>query len=156
MNIRLEMFKWRPGRVEEENEVRPKKRHMLSPGHVKDSFKTFFKARPDNKRFYILIYVTMLLMYYLPFFGEGAVSYNYVRTRWAMILITVETALIVILFRFHWGPIEYADYNSICSIIDIAGQAIFIPLLGMLRLPDANLIPFIIFTVFMRHMIKVK
>ena len=75
------MFKWRPGRVEEENEVRPKKRHMLSPGHVKDSFKTFFKARPDNKRFYILIYVTMLLMYYLPFFGEGAVSYNYVRTR---------------------------------------------------------------------------
>ena len=57
--------------------------------------------------------------------------------------------------RFHWGPIEYADYNSICSIIDIAGQAIFIPLLGMLRLPDANLIPFIIFTVFMRHMIKV-
>ena len=50
---------------------------------------------------------------------------------------------------------EYADYNSICSIIDIAGQAIFIPLLGMLQLPDANLIPFIIFTVFMRHMIKV-
>jgi len=72
--IRLEMFKWRPGKVEEETEVRPKKRHMLSPGHVKDSFRTFFKKRPDNKRFYILIYVTMLLMYYLPFFGEGAVS----------------------------------------------------------------------------------
>ena len=80
------MFKWRPGKVEEETEVRPKKRHMLSPGHVKDSFRTFFKKRPDNKRFYILIYVTMLLMYYLPFFGEGAVSYNYVRTRLEMIL----------------------------------------------------------------------
>ena len=78
---RLEMFNWRPGKVKEENEVRPKKRHMLSPGHVKDSFRTFFKKRPDNKKFYILIYVTMLLMYYLPFFGEGAVSYNYVRTR---------------------------------------------------------------------------
>ena len=85
---RLEMFKWRPGRVEEESEVRPKKRHMLSPGHVKDSFRTFFKKRPDNKRFYILIYVTMLLMYYLPFFGEGAVSYNYVRTRFAIVLRT--------------------------------------------------------------------
>ena len=87
------MFKWRPGKVEEETEVRPKKRHMLSPGHVKDSFRTFFKKRPDNKRFYILIYVTMLLMYYLPFFGEGAVSYNYVRTRLA-IIISTESALL--------------------------------------------------------------
>ena len=75
------MFKWRPGKVEETEEDRPKKRHILSPGHVKDSFRTFFKKRSDNKRFYILIYITILLMYFLPFFGEGAVSYNYVRTR---------------------------------------------------------------------------
>ena len=33
--IRLELFKWKPGKVEEKEEKRPKKRHVLSPGHVK-------------------------------------------------------------------------------------------------------------------------
>ena len=35
--IRLEMFRWKPGKVEEEKEHRPKKRHVLSPGHIKVS-----------------------------------------------------------------------------------------------------------------------
>ena len=33
--IRLEMFKWKPARVVVEQESRPKRRHVLSPGHVK-------------------------------------------------------------------------------------------------------------------------
>ena len=33
--IRLEMFKWKPARVAVEEERRPKRRHVLSPGHVK-------------------------------------------------------------------------------------------------------------------------
>ena len=33
--IRLEMFKWKPARVAVEQESRPKRRHVLSPGHVK-------------------------------------------------------------------------------------------------------------------------
>ena len=33
--IRLEMFKWKPARVAVEEESRPKRRHVLSPGHVK-------------------------------------------------------------------------------------------------------------------------
>ena len=57
-------------------------------------------------------------------------------------------------FRYHWGYEDYSDYKSICSIIDLTGQAIFIPILGMLQLPDANVIPFIIFTVIVRHVIK--
>jgi len=134
--IRLELFQWRPGKVEEKKEDRPKKRHVLSLGHIKDSMQTFFKKRSNNKRFYLLLYTAVMLTYYLPFFGEGAVSYNYVRT------------------RYHWGYEDYSDYKSICSIIDLTGQAIFIPILGMLQLPDANVIPFIIFTVIVRHVIK--
>ena len=153
--IRLEMFKWKPARVAVEQESRPKRRHVLSPGHVKvgttplpcqysdnynetfqDSFRTFFKRRSDNKRFYILTYTAVYLTIFLPFFGEGAVSYNYVRT------------------RFNWDMVDYSNYDSICSIIDLVGQAVFIPLLGYLQLPDANIIPFITFTIFLRHMIK--
>ena len=33
--IRLELFQWRPGKVEEKKEDRPKKRHVLSLGHIK-------------------------------------------------------------------------------------------------------------------------
>ena len=101
-----------------------------------DSFRTFFKRRSDNKRFYILTYTAVYLTIFLPFFGEGAVSYNYVRT------------------RFNWDMVDYSNYDSICSIIDLVGQAVFIPLLGYLQLPDANIIPFITFTIFLRHMIK--
>jgi len=134
--VRLELFKWNPGKVDEKKEERPKKRHVLSPGHIKDSFQTFFKKRSYGKRFYLITYTMVMLTYYLPFFGEGAVSYNYVRT------------------RFHWGVDEYSNYRSICSVIDLVGQAVLIPILGILALPDANIIPFIIFTVFLRHMIK--
>ena len=33
--VRLELFKWNPGKVDEKKEERPKKRHVLSPGHIK-------------------------------------------------------------------------------------------------------------------------
>ena len=93
-----------------------------------------------------------MLTYYLPFFGEGAVSYNYVRTR--LVHDDLKLKIFLNYFRYHWGYEDYSDYKSICSIIDLTGQAIFIPILGMLQLPDANVIPFIIFTVIVRHVIK--
>ena len=99
----------------------------------------------------------VMLTYYLPFFGEGAVSYNYVRTRFYTlhpVYIIVLTLCFHQFSRFHWGVDEYSNYRSICSVIDLVGQAVLIPILGILALPDANIIPFIIFTVFMRHMIK--
>ena len=77
-----------------------------------------------------------MMSYYLPFFGEMAIGYNYVRT------------------RYKWSLEDYSNYKSICSIIDLVGQAVFIPILGLLELPDANIVPFIIFTVILRHLIK--
>ena len=54
-----------------------------------------FRKRDNSKRFYLLTYMATMLMFYLPFFGEGSVGYNYVRT------------------RYHWGPVEYSDYRCV-------------------------------------------
>ena len=92
--------------------------------------------RDNNKRFYLITYTAVMLSFYLPFFGESAIGYNYCRT------------------RYKWELEEYSDYKSICSIMDLVGQAVLIPILGLMQLPDANIIPFIIFTVILRHTIK--
>merc|ERR1711892_228982 len=135
--IRLEMFKWNPGKVEDADKERPtKKRNALSPSHIKDSFKTCFKKRENGKRFYLLIYTCIMLTIFLPFFGEHAIGYNYVRT------------------RYSWSMVEYSNYRSICSVIDLVGQGILIPLIGYLQIKDTNIIPFIIVTIITRHTIK--
>ena len=135
--IRLEMFKWNPGKVEDADKERPtKKRNALSPSHIKDSFKTCFKKRENGKRFYLLIYTCIMLTIFLPFFGEHAIGYNYVRT------------------RYSWSMVEYSNYRSICSVIDLVGQGILIPLIGYLNIKDTNIIPVIICTIIARHVIK--
>lgn len=133
--VRLEMFKWSPGKVEESD--RPtKKRNAFSPSHIKDSFMTCFKKRENGKRFFLITYTLVMLTIFLPFFGEFTISYNYVRT------------------RYSWGIVEYSHYRSICSIIDLVGQGILIPLIGYLNIKDTNIIPFIIVTIITRHIIK--
>jgi hypothetical protein len=53
-----------------------------------------------------------MLVVVLPFFGELTIGYNYVRT------------------RYGWGMVEYSEYQTITEVMDMVGQAIFIPLLG--------------------------
>jgi len=133
--VRLEMFKWKPGAVKEED--RPtKKRNALSPSHIKDSLMTCFKKRDNGKRFYLLCYTAVMLTIVLPFFGEFTISYNYVRT------------------RYDWDVVAYSNYRSICSVIDLVGQAILIPLIGYLEIKDTNIIPVVIATIVTRHIIK--
>jgi len=135
--VRLELFKWNPGRVQTDKEDRPaQRRNALSLKHISDSLSTCFKPRPNNKRFYLLTYTAVMLTIFLPFFGEFVVGYNYVRT------------------RYGWGLVEYSDYSSICSIIDLVGQSVLIPLIGYLGIKDTNIIPFIITTIIIRHILK--
>ena len=72
---------------------------MLLIVQLQDSLNTCFKRRPNNKRFYLLTYTAVMLTIFLPFFGEMAVGYNYVRT------------------RYNWGLVEYSNYRSVCSLI---------------------------------------
>ena len=133
--IRLEMFQWKPGRIED-TEERPKRRNALSLSHIKDSFETCFKKRENGKRFYLLIYTCVMLTIVLPFFGEMTIGYNYVRT------------------RYDWSMVEFSNYRSICSVIDLIGQGVLIPLIGYLNIKDSNIIPVIICTIISRHVIK--
>ena len=140
---RLEMFKWRPKKQSEEGEddrknkpQERKKYHALSPMHVVDSIKTACRKRPNGKRFYLWVYLMVMISVVLPFFGEMTIGYNYVMT------------------RYSWGPGEYSDYSSISEIIDIVGQSICIPLLGVLNIRDSLLIPFLLITIIARDFVK--
>ena len=137
--IRLEMFNWKPKQNQsEEAQARPqrKKHHALSPVHVLDSFKTACRERPNKKRFYLWVYLLVMIAAVLPFFGESVIGYNYVMT------------------RFSWGPAEYSDYTTVAEIIDIVGQSICIPLLGFLQIRDSVLVPFLLGTIIARDLVK--
>ena len=54
---------------------------LFSPRHIKDSVVTVVKERENDKRFYLLSYMSVLVLAMLAFSGLGAVHYNFVRTR---------------------------------------------------------------------------
>ena len=139
--IRLEMFNWKPVKKEDddaENKTQPmrKKHHALSPKHILDSINTACKARPNNKRFYLWVYLLIHVVLILPWGGEGVISYNYVMT------------------RYNWGVKEYSDYKTVAEVIDIIGHTIFIPLLGYLQIRDSLLIPFLLTTIIARSFVN--
>ena len=135
--VRLEMFNWKPKRMDDSSPTRViQKKHALSPSHIKDSFKTATKSRPNGKRMYLWIYLIVLLSVILPWFGEMTIGFNYVRT------------------RYSWGVKEYSDYRTISEIMDLVGQSVFIPLLGYLSIRDSLLIPFLLCTIVGRDFVK--
>ena len=77
-----------------------------------------------------------MLCIFMPFFGEHALGFSYVRT------------------RYGWGFVEFSNYRSISSIVDLIGQGLLIPLFGYLDIKDTNIIPVIICTIIARHVIK--
>jgi hypothetical protein len=124
--IRLEMFQWRPAHVAafanaKDNGSSATKRSAFSPSHIMDSIRTVAKQRPDRKRTFLWIYLITMLVVVLPFFGEGTIGYNYVRT------------------RYDWGVGNYSTYRTITEVVDIAGQAFLIPLLGYLQVSPFKL-----------------
>ena len=140
--VRLELFKWKPNNENVSTDAKhpkPKtqlKHHALSPMHIVDSLKTACKERPNNKRFYLWIYLMVMIAIVLPFFGESTIGYNYVMT------------------RYNWGPAEYSDFTTTTEIIDIVAQCFFIPLLGVVKIRDSVLIPFLLSTIIARDLIK--
>ena len=133
--IRLEMFQWKPKKIEEQDPSK-KKRKTFSPYHIVDSFKTALKWRPNHKRIYLWVYLIVLMSITLPWYGEGVIGYNYVRT------------------RYNWEVQNYSDFTTITSAIGIASDAIFIPILGMLQIRDSVIIPITLTTIIARDFIK--
>jgi MFS family permease len=132
--IRLEMFKWRPAAAVVKHDdssdtsavaaadgAQAKKHSALSLVHIKDSLMTVARRRPDGKRSLLWIYLTIMLVVVLPSFGESTIGYNYVRT------------------RFGWDMVQYSEYRTITEMIDLAGQAVTIPVLGYAQVGENNM-----------------
>ena len=134
--VRLEMFEWKPKKNDTEPSRKLEKKHALSPSHIMESIKTAIKPRPNGKRMYLWVYLIVLLAVILPLFGELTIGFNYVRT------------------RYDWQVKEYSDYRTIIEIVDLVGQAIFIPLLGYLSIRDTVLIPFLLGFVIAKDVVK--
>ena len=113
-----------------------KRRNLFSLHHIKDSFSAIFKKREHNKRFFLIIYLTIMLTKFLPWFGESVVNYSYVRT------------------RYDWTLTDYSNYYSVCTTMDIIGQVFLIPLMAYLAIADTRVVPAIIMLTVVRHCLK--
>ena len=136
--IRMETFKFKiqpkPDDISKSQEQ--KKIHLLSPLHIKDSFQTALKKRTNNKRFYLWVYIIVVIGVVLPLWGETVIGYNYVMT------------------RFDWGFDKYSNYVTITQIIDIVGQIIMLVSLGFLKIRDSFLVPILLGCIITRDLIK--
>ena len=130
----FERYQWTKEETEKQKTL--KKLHPFSPLHVIDSIKTAIKPRPNGKRFYLWVYLSALLALFLPLFGEMVIGYNYVRT------------------LYQWEVVEYSTYKSFNEAVDLIGQAIAIPILGMLNFRDSAIVPAIFFTYAAKDIIK--
>jgi len=139
---RLEMYRWRPSRQpadKSQSAASPtalKRHHALSPRHVLDSLRTACKPRENGKRLYIWLYFIVIITIVLPMFGESSIGYNYVRS------------------LYHWQVQEYSNYSTVTEIIAIVIQGICIPLFGYLQIRDAVIIPFLVFGIVARDVLK--
>ena len=80
----------------------------------------------------MLTYVT----YIMPFFGEYTVAFSYVR------------------IRYNWGVDEYSTYSSIVSSASLVAQAIFMPLMSVLKVNEAWVMAFCFSNLIARHIVK--
>ena len=133
--VRMEFFKFK---VEESKETA----HNITlwqavhPRHITESIKTAFKPRDNHKRYYLWMYISIMLIVCLPLFGENSIGYNYVRT------------------RYKWGVEEYSNYRTIAEVIDITGHVIFLPLFGVMKFRDSLIIPILLVTIMIRDALK--
>ena len=56
--------------------------------------------------------------------------------------------------RYEWGVKEYSDFVSVAQIMDIVGQTVFLPILGILQIRDSLLVPVLLCTVIAKDVIK--
>ena len=113
-----------------------KKRKTFSLLHIWDSFKVVFRRRAGPNRKYIWLMILIHFSTFLPFFGEMTVAFSYVR------------------IRYSWGVDEYSTYSSIVSSSSIVAQAIFMPLMSLLKVNEAWIMIYCFVSLIIRHVVK--
>ena len=113
-----------------------KKRNTFSLLHIWDAFKVTFRRRAGPNRKYIWLMILIHFSTFLPFFGEMTVAFSYVR------------------IRYSWGVDEYSTYSSIVSSSSIVAQAIFMPLMSLLKVNEAWIMIYCFVSLIIRHVVK--
>ena len=91
---------------------------MIHPRHVKESFAASFKPRPGHKRTYLLTMMMVMLMNMMPYVGESAYQFLYVKR------------------IFSWGVSEYSLYKSTASLVSSVAMFLLFPLFHRLKVTD--------------------
>ena len=82
---------------------------MIHPHHIKDSLSATIRPRPSHRRTYLLIMVTVLLMNMMPYIGESAYQFLYLKR------------------IFSWGVEDYSWYKMTASLVSSLSMFILFP-----------------------------
>ena len=83
---------------------------MIHPRHIKDSLSATLKPRPSHRRTYLLIMMTVMLMNMMPFIGESAYQFLYVKR------------------IFSWGVADYSWFRTTASLVSSFSMFVLFPL----------------------------
>ena len=95
---------------------------MVHPRHVIESLKVTFKPRPGHRRTYLIVMMFTMLMNMMPYIGESAFQFPYVKR------------------LFSWGVTDYSWYLTTCTLISSAAMLVFFPIFHRLRTTDNTVI----------------
>ena len=95
---------------------------MIHPRHVIESLKVTFKSRPGHRRTYLIVMMFTMLMNMMPFIGEGAFQFPYVKR------------------LFSWGVADYSWYLTTCTLISSVAMLVCFPIFHRLRTTDNTVI----------------
>ena len=91
---------------------------LMHPRHVKDSFVASFKGRPDHKRTYLLIMLSVMLLNMMPSIGERAYQYLFVKR------------------IFAWAVTDYSWYMTVANLVSSLAMFLLFPLFHRFKIND--------------------
>ena len=95
---------------------------QVHPYHVIESIKVTLKPRPGHRRTYLIIGMFTMLMNMMPYVGEGAFQFSYVKR------------------LFGWAISEYSWYNTTCSLLSAFAMMVFFPIFHKFNVTDNSVI----------------
>ena len=96
--------------------------NMIHPRHVKESLQVIFKPRPNHKRTYLIVMMSVMLLNQMPYIGESAFQFLYVKR------------------IFSWGVSEYSWYKTTASLVASVSMFLLFPIFHKFKTNDNMII----------------
>ena len=92
--------------------------NMFHPRHIKESLQATLKPRSGHKRVYLITMMCVMLMNMMPFIGESAYQFLYVKR------------------IFNWGVSEYSWYKTTASLVASIAMFLLFPIFHKYKVND--------------------